>query len=187
MDVVSVNAHFPGGNIRQRAHALLAVLIHTYDISTKFVCIQEGCGTLHRVLADGLRRTHEMFPARVDRSAPFLITLVPHSVVLKSPVTRVAFPAHTSPMRREAHICAVGRALLVHTHLESCSDSAHYRAAQVAHLLDILDGTGKLLVVGDLNGYGDWKRQYMQRGMRVESSRRRLLVTPHFLFSYHAT
>jgi hypothetical protein len=105
-------------------------------------------------------------------------------------VTRVAFPAHMSPMRREAHICAVGRTLLVHTHLESCSDSAHYRAAQVRHLLDIVDGHGgKLLVVGDLNGYGDWKRQYLQRGMRVETSRRRLsaLLTPHALFSYRAT
>lgn len=187
MDVVSVNAHFPGGNLRQRARALLDVLTHIPDVSTRFICIQEGCSVLHRALGP-LRGTHDVYPRRSDGSGPFLITLVPHSVVLTRPVTRVAFPAHTSPMRREAHICAVGRTLLVHTHLESCSDSAHYRAAQVAHLLDILDGTGKLLVVGDLNGYGDWRRQYMQRGMRVETSRRRLsaLLTPHVLFSHRA-
>jgi hypothetical protein len=189
MDVVSVNAHFPGGNLRQRARALIDLLTRIPDISTKFICIQEGCSTLHRVLSGGpLRRTHDVYPPRSDRGGgPFLITLVPHSIALSGAVTRVAFPAHMSPMGREAHVCAVGRTILVHTHLESCSDSAHYRAAQVGHLLDIVGGHGgKLLVVGDLNGYGDWRRQYLQRGMRVESSRRRLPVTPHFLFSHRA-
>lgn len=186
MDVVSVNAHFPGGRLLQRAHALIDVLTRIPDISTRFICVQEGCSTTHRALSEGpLRRTHDVYPPRGGRSAPFLITLVPHGRA--SAVTRVAFPAHMSPMRREAHVCAVGRTVLVHTHLESCGDSAHYRAAQVGHLLDIADGHGKLLVVGDLNGYGDWRRQYLQRGMRVESSRTRLLVTPHPLFSYHAS
>jgi hypothetical protein len=184
MDVVSVNAHFPGGNLKQRARTLLDALTRLPDLSTTVVCIQEGCSTLHRVLSP-LRRTHDVHPPQSDRSGPFLITLVPR--ILASAVTRIAFPAHMSPMRREAHMCAVGRTLLVHTHLESCSDSAHHRAAQVRHLLDIVDGHGgKLLVVGDLNGYGDWGRQYLQRGMLVETSRRRLLVTPHPMISYHA-
>jgi endonuclease/exonuclease/phosphatase family metal-dependent hydrolase len=189
MDIVSLNAHFPGGNLRQRAHALLDMLTRTADISTKVICIQEGCSTLHRALSARLARTHEVYPPRSRSGASmFLITLVPHSLVLTRPITRAAFPDHMSPMRREAHVCAVGRTTLVHTHLESCGDSAHYRAAQVEHLLRVVPD-GPLLVVGDLNGYGgSWARQYMQRGVRVESKRMRLSpsLTPHFLYSYHA-